>query len=107
MATSTSFGRRTSSLRESSVLSGMKVTVSANGRIFAPNTRMQGVCVTLFQAISRSVSSATLPAIVLNDVMNILHMRKDNTYIMERTNDHHNISFCFCELLHRPNSTWR
>ena len=50
------------------------------------------------------VTSATLPAIVLNDVMNILHMQKDNTYIMERSNDRHNISICVREMLHPANS---
>jgi len=50
------------------------------------------------------VTSATLPAIVLDDVMNILHMRKDNTYIMGWSNDRHNVSICVREMLHPANS---
>jgi superfamily II DNA/RNA helicase len=50
------------------------------------------------------VTSATLPPIVLDDVMSILHMQKSNTYILERSNDRHNISICVRELQHPANS---
>jgi superfamily II DNA helicase RecQ len=50
------------------------------------------------------VTSATLPPIVLDDVMNILHMQKNNTYILERSNDRHNVSICVRELLHPASS---
>jgi hypothetical protein len=50
------------------------------------------------------ITSATLPTIVLDNVMNILHMRKDNTYTVERSNDCYNVSISICEMVHPANS---
>lgn len=50
------------------------------------------------------VTSATLPPLVLQDVMDILHIRKDNAYIIERSNDRQNVSICVREMLHPANS---
>jgi len=42
--------------------------------------------------------------VVLLDVMKILQIRKDNAYVIERSNDRANISICVREMLHPANS---
>ncbi|KZP14844.1 P-loop containing nucleoside triphosphate hydrolase protein [Athelia psychrophila] len=50
------------------------------------------------------ITSATLPPIVLQDVMSILHMSKDNAYVMLRSNDHSNVHICVREMLYPAKS---
>ncbi|KAF7967710.1 hypothetical protein HWV62_33295 [Athelia sp. TMB] len=50
------------------------------------------------------ITSATLPPIVLQDVMSILHMSKDNAYIMQRSNDRSNVRICVREMLYPAKS---
>ena len=64
----------------------------------------QVLCYLIPSHIPFYVTSATLPGIVLDDIMNILHIQKDNTYIMEWSNNCHNVSICVREMLHPTNS---
>lgn len=50
------------------------------------------------------ITSATLPPIVLRDVMDILHVRKENTYLIERSNDRPNVAICVRAMQHPANS---
>ena len=50
------------------------------------------------------VTSATMPPIVLDDIMNNLQIRKDNAYIHERSNDRANVSICVRPMVHPAKS---
>ena len=50
------------------------------------------------------VASATMPRVVMRDVMDILHIWKQDTFIMHRSNDRPNVRLTVRELLHPANS---
>lgn len=50
------------------------------------------------------ITSATLPPIVLQDVMSTLHMSMDKAYVMQRSNDRSNVRICVREMLYPAKS---
>jgi superfamily II DNA helicase RecQ len=50
------------------------------------------------------VTSATLPPLVLYDVMDILHIRHDNVHIMQRSNDRPNVHLIVRQMVHPAKS---
>jgi hypothetical protein len=50
------------------------------------------------------MTSATLPAIMMNDVRNILQINRGNTHLIKHSNDHPNVSLCIHKMLHPVNS---
>ena len=56
------------------------------------------------QHIPFYITSATLPPVVLQDVMKILQVRKDNAYVIERSNDRPNVRLCVREMMYPANT---
>jgi superfamily II DNA helicase RecQ len=50
------------------------------------------------------VTSATLPPLVLYDVMDILHIRHDNVHTMQRSNDRPNVHLIVQQMVHPAKS---
>jgi len=50
------------------------------------------------------VTSATLPPLILHDVMDILRIRKDNVHMFQRSNDRPNVHLVVRQMAHPANS---
>jgi superfamily II DNA helicase RecQ len=50
------------------------------------------------------VASATMPRVVIHDVMGILHVRKEDAFILHRSNDRPNVRLTVRQMLHPANS---
>jgi superfamily II DNA helicase RecQ len=75
--------------------------VSASGETFVLNARqLDDFGISSSRHIPFYMTSATMPPIVLDDIMNNLQIRKDNAYIHERSNDRANVSICVCLMVH-------